>query len=56
MCNAYIVSKAVDLSKKTAFYIREMFRSKEEAPAAFDFLSPPKEEKHPESSKACPTA
>lgn len=56
MCD--FVPKAFNLTKttasKTAFFIREMFRKKEEAPAAFDFLSPPKEEKCRERSKACP--
>jgi hypothetical protein len=60
MCN--FVPKASDLTDlkklmtKTSFFIREMFRKKEEAPAAFDFLSPPKEEKRQENGKVCPTA
>jgi hypothetical protein len=57
MCN--FVPKASDLTDlknmmtKTSFFIREMFSRKEAAPAAFDFVSPPKEEKRQESGKAC---
>lgn len=60
MCDFKFVPKAADLTKqaasKTAFFIREMFSKKEESPSAFDFLSPPKEEKRQENGKVCPTA
>ena len=58
MCG--FVPKDADLTKKTAFkaafFIREMFSKKEEAPAAFDFVSPPKKEEQPEKGKACSAA
>lgn len=53
MCNASDLTDLKKLMTKTSFFIREMFRKKEEAPAAFDFLSPPKEEKDPERGRAC---
>ena len=41
--------------KKWAAFIREMRHSKKDDPAAFDFVSPPKE-KQAESGKSCSAA
>ena len=56
MCDLKFVPKAVNLTKKVALSLRTMFRKKEEATAAFDFLSPPKKTEQAEHGKACPAA
>jgi len=53
MCN-WVVPKVVKFTKEVASSLRLIFRKKEETSAAFDFLSPPKEEKRRERGKACP--
>ena len=56
MCDNKIVPKIMAMTKKTSALIREMFNRKAEAPAAFDFVSPPKKTEQADKRKACSAA